>query len=153
MKTFKTILTISGLLIIGFTAGFFTNRELMKRHIQKVGAIGGGPRMETHIFTAIGASDDQKEELGPIIQSYGKELGNLWRESRNNRRSIMDEMFAEIKPKLEADQQTKLVEFRKRYSRSKSKRGERDRGKKGEFKQRRKDADRNKEEQTEAEGQ
>jgi len=150
MNTLKTILTISGLLIIGFTAGFFTNRELMKRHIQKVGAIGGGTRMETHIFTAIGASDDQKEELGPIIQKHGKELGELWRESRQNRKSIMDAMFAEIKPKLDADQQTKLVDFRKRYS--KGKRGERDRGKKGEFKQRRKDAERNKEEQVETDG-
>lgn len=129
MKTLKTVLTIAGLLVIGFTAGFFTNRELIKRQIQKVGDMGGGPRIHDHIFNKIEATAEQQEKLTPIIKEYGREMGLLMRESRTKRRILMDSMFAEIKPFLTSEQQSKLVDFRKRYFQGKN--GEGDRGKRG----------------------
>lgn len=129
MKTLKTVLTITGLLVIGFTAGFFTNRELIKQQIQRVGDMGGGPRIHDHIFNKIEATAEQQEKLTPIIKEYGQEMGLLMRESRNKRRVLMDSMFAEIKPFLTSEQQSKLVDFRKRYFQGKN--GEGDRGKRG----------------------
>lgn len=133
MKNFKTILTIIGLLVIGFTAGFFTNRELVKRHIQKVGEMGGGPRLHDYIYTAIEATDEQKEVLGPIIKEHGRELSKLMRETRTNRKEIMDKMFTAVREELTPAQQEQLTAFRKKYL----KRKRPDRGRKGQFQKKR----------------
>lgn len=133
MKNLKTILTIVSLLLIGFTAGFFTNRELVKRHIQKVGDMGGGPRLHDHIYTAIGATDEQKEVLGPIIKEHGKELSKLMRETRTERKEMMDKMFAAIGEEISPAQKEQLTSFRKKYL----KRKRPNRGRKGEFQKKR----------------
>ncbi len=133
MKNFKTILTIVGLLVIGFTAGFFTNRELVKRHIQKVGEMGGGPRLHDYIYTAIEATDEQKAVLGPIIKEHGRELSKLMRETRTDRKEIMDKMFAAVGEEITPTQQEQLTAFRKKYL----KRKRPDRGRKGQFQKKR----------------
>lgn len=133
MKNVKTLLTIVSLLVIGFTAGFFTNRQLVKKHIQKVGEIGGGPRLQDHIYTAIEATDEQKEVLGPIIKEHGKELGTLMKETRSSRRQIIDQLFSAIQQEITPEQQQRLTEFRKRYI----KRRRPEKGPKGEFKRKR----------------
>ena len=133
MKNLKTILTIVSLLLIGFTAGFFTNRELVKKHIQKVGEIGGGPRLHDHIFAAIEATDGQKEALGPIIKEHGQELSKLMRETRTERKEIMDKMFAAVGEEISPAQQEKLTSFRQKYL----KRKRPFRGRKGEFQKKR----------------
>ncbi|NRB51530.1 MAG: hypothetical protein HRU41_27910 [Saprospiraceae bacterium] len=133
MKNLKTILTLVSLLVIGFTAGFFTNRELVKRHIQKVGEMGGGPRLHDYIYTAIEATDDQKAVLGPIIKEHGRELSKLMRETRTNRKEIMDKMFAAVGEEISAEQQEQLTAFRKKYL----KRKRPDRGRKGGFQKKR----------------
>lgn len=133
MQNVKTLLTIVSLLVIGFTAGFFTNRQLVKKHIQKVGEMGGGPRLQEHIYDAIGATEAQKEILTPIIKKHGQDLGVLMRETRSNRRQIMDQLFADIRAEITPEQQQKLTEFRKRYV----KRRRSDKGPKGDFQKKR----------------
>ncbi|MBX2876833.1 MAG: hypothetical protein KTR30_32245, partial [Saprospiraceae bacterium] len=121
-----------GLLVIGFTAGFFTNRELVKRHIQRVGEMGGGPRLHDYIYTAIEATDEQKEVLGPMIKEHGRELSKLMRETRTDRKEIMDKMFAAIREEISPAQQEQLTAFRKKYL----KRKRPNRGRTGEFQKR-----------------
>lgn len=133
MKNVKTLLTIVSLLVIGFTAGFFTNRQLVKQHIQKVGEMGGGPRLQDHIFDAISATEEQKDILNPIIKEHGVELRSLMKETRSNRRQIMDQMFEEIRAEITPEQQQKLTDFRKRYV----KRRRPEKGPNGEFKRKR----------------
>ena len=133
MKNLKTILTIVGLLLIGFTGGFFTNRELVKRHIQKVGDMGGGPRLHDHIYTAIEATEEQKKVLQPIIKEHGKELSKLMRETRTERKEIMDKMFAAVSEEISPTQQKQLTTFREKYL----KRKRPFRGRKGEFQKKR----------------
>jgi len=115
MKNLKTVLTIVSLLVIGFTAGFYTNRALVKNHIKKVGEIGGGPRLQEHIYTAIAATEAQKEVLGPLIKNHGRELATLMRETRGSRKEIMDKLFTAIQAEISPQQQKQLVDFRKRY--------------------------------------
>lgn len=126
-------MTIVSLLLIGFTAGFFTNRELVKRHIQKVGEMGGGPRLHDHIFTAIGATDEQKEVLEPIIKEHGKELSKLMRSTRTDRKEIMDRMFAAVGEEISPSQREQLTAFRMKYL----KRKRPNRGRNGEFQKKR----------------
>lgn len=133
MKNLKTVLTIVSLLVIGFTAGFYTNRALVKSHIKKVGEIGGGPRLQDHIYNAIGATDEQKEVLGPLIMNHGRELASLMKETRSSRKEIMDKLFTAIQAEINPEQQNQLGEFRKRYL----KRRRPEKGGRGEFQRKR----------------
>lgn len=115
MKKTKVILTFIGLIGIGFIAGFFTNRQLTISQIKKVRELGRPGGFQEHLLRTLQVSEEQREQLTPIIEGYSQRIGTLVREHRQRRRELIDSMHAEIKPLLSPDQIRRLEEFSQRF--------------------------------------
>ena len=114
MKTAKIILAISGLIGIGFIAGFMSQRYIAKERIEKVRGLGRGMGMQDRLFHAIDATEEQKTNLAPIIEGYSLELDSNVRSFKLYHRSIIDSMHADLKPYLSPEQVEKLDQLPKR---------------------------------------
>lgn len=121
MTNIKGILTIIGLLAIGFTAGFFTHRQVTVQQIKKVREIGQAPGFERHLLRFLAPPPEQRQQLEPIIQRYARQMGDQRREHRQELKTLVESMHREIKPLLTPEQVKKLDEFSRRV------RGRRDR--------------------------
>lgn len=115
MKNIKGIITIVGLLALGFVGGFFTHRQVTVQQVQKVREIGQAPGFQRHLLRFLEPSDEQREQLEPIISRYAQQMGDQWREHRTERKALVDAMHAEIKPLLTSEQLQKLDDFSKRF--------------------------------------
>lgn len=121
MKNIKGILTVIGLLALGFIGGFFTHRQVTIQHVQKVREIGQAPGFQRHLLRFLEPDAAQREQLEPIISRYAQQMGEQWRTHRQERRVLVEAMHEEIKPLLSEEQIQKLDEFSRRV------RGRRDR--------------------------
>lgn len=121
MKSIKGIITIVGLLALGFVGGFFTHRQVTIRQVQKVREIGQAPGFQRHLLDFLEPNAEQRKQLEPIIGRYAEQMGEQWREHRQERRVLVESMHQEIKPLLTGEQIQKLEDFSKRF------RGRRDR--------------------------
>ncbi|PHN03123.1 hypothetical protein [Flavilitoribacter nigricans] len=123
MKSIKGLLTIIGLLSLGFVGGFFTHRQVTIQQVQKVREIGQAPGFQRHLLQFLEPSADQREQLEPIISRYAQQMGEQWREHRAERKVLVDAMHEEIKPLLTSDQLQKLDDFSKRFRTRRDKNG------------------------------
>lgn len=115
MQQWKIILAIFSLIGLGFAGGFFTHRYMAKKTIERVKELSVAPGFQHHLFRRIDATPEQREQLHPIVMKYGKEMAEVVRDSREERRKIMDKMHAEIKPYLTEEQIQELEQFAKRF--------------------------------------
>ena len=123
MKNLKGILTIIGLIALGFTAGFFTHRQVTIKQVQKVREIGQAPGFQRHLLKYLEPTEDQREQLAPIIRRYGQQMGDQMKEHRQERKTLVDSMHEEIKPLLTDEQLEKLDDFSKRFRGRRDKNG------------------------------
>lgn len=115
MKNIKGIITIVGLLTLGFVGGFFTHRQVTIQQVQKVREIGQAPGFQRHLLRFLEPTSEQLEQLEPIIGRYAQQMGDQWREHRMERKALVDAMHEEIKPLLTSEQLQKLDDFSKRF--------------------------------------
>ncbi|MCB0629508.1 MAG: hypothetical protein R2824_11975 [Saprospiraceae bacterium] len=127
MMNIKGILTVVGLLALGFIGGFFTHRQVTIKQVQQVREIAQERGFQRHLLDFIEPTPDQREQLEPIIQRYAKQMGKQMMEHRQERQILIDAMHDEIKPLLSDGQLKKLDDFAKKV------RGRRDRGPKPPF--------------------
>lgn len=127
MKNIKGILTVVGLLALGFVGGFFTHRQVTIQQVQKVREIGQERGFQRHLLNFLDPSEEQRKQLEPIINRYAKEMGTQMRTHRQERKEVVDAMHKEIKPLLTDEQLQKLDDFSTRV------RGRRDRNGKPPF--------------------
>jgi hypothetical protein len=66
---------------------------------------------------------EQQEQLEPIIRRYAQQMGEQWREHRQERKALVDAMHEEIKPLLTSDQLEKLNNFSKRFRSKRERKG------------------------------
>ena len=125
METLKTILAIIGLILIGFFAGFFTHREMTMDRIQQIAAMTRGPGFQEQLLDKLEATTQQRQELDPIVQDYGKRLTTLHRESREQRKVVIDSLYNAIRPHLTPQQTVKLEQFSRRFRANPLKRNKR----------------------------
>lgn len=123
MKSIKAIITVVGLLSLGFVAGFFTHRQVTVKQVQKVREIGQAPGFQRHLLDFLEPTPEQREQLEPIIGRYAKEMGEQWKEHRQERKALVDAMHEEIKPLLTEAQLQKLDDFSKRIRGRRDKNG------------------------------
>jgi hypothetical protein len=128
MRNIKGILTVVGLLALGFVGGFFTHRQVTIKQVQKVREIGQERGFHRHLLEFLEPTPEQEEQLEPIILRYAKQMGEQMMEHRQERRVLVDAMHKEIKPLLTDQQIQKLDDFSKRV------RGRKDRNGKPQFK-------------------
>ena len=123
MKKIKGIFTIIGLLAIGFIGGFITHRQVTIQQVQKVREIGQAPGFQRHLLEFLEPDAAQREQLEPIIHRYAQQMGEQWKEHRQERKVLVDAMHEEIKPLLTAEQIGKLDEFSRRVRGRREKNG------------------------------
>jgi hypothetical protein len=123
MKNIKGIITIIGLLSLGFVGGFFTHRQVTIQQVQKVREIGQAPGFQRHLLQFLEPDVDQQKQLEPIISRYAEQMGTQWREHRAERKALVDAMHEEIKPLLTNEQLQKLDDFSKRFRPRRDKNG------------------------------
>jgi hypothetical protein len=111
MVGWKSILIMITLVAIGFAGGFFTQRILAQRHIERVIEVGTPRGMAEHLFHVIEANAEQRQQLTPIIDDYAHKIHQETRSYREMRRSLMDSLRTEITPYIQEGQQEKLHEF------------------------------------------
>ena len=121
MRNIKGILTVIGLLALGFIGGFFTHRQVTIQRVEKIREIGQPRGFQRHLLDFIEPDAAQREQLEPIIRRYAGRMGEQWKTHRQERRALVDAMHEEIKPLLSEEQLKKLDEFSRRV------RGRRDR--------------------------
>lgn len=123
MRNLKGIITVVGLLVLGFVGGFFTHRQVTIQQVQKVREIGQARGFQSHLLQFLEPTTEQREQLEPIISRYAQQMGDQWREHRQERKALVDAMHAEIKPLLTSDQLQKLDDFSKRFRPRRDKNG------------------------------
>lgn len=115
MKTFKIALVLISLVSIGFIAGFYTNRYLVKQKINRIANMRYADGLKQSIYEKIGATPEQREKLAPAIEKYADKVALVYQESRMIRREMMDSLRAEVKPILSEPQIKELENFCDRY--------------------------------------
>lgn len=114
MKNIKGIITIIGLLALGFVGGFFTHRQVTIQKVQKVREIGQARGFQRHLLDFLEPTAEQRAELQPIIERYADQMGEQWKAHRQERRALVEAMHQEIKPLLTESQIERLDEFSRR---------------------------------------
>jgi len=116
----KTILSVIGLLLIGYVAGFHHHRHITQSRIAEIAAhrIAPNAPMAERFFTKINATEEERELLRPIFRKHMRELHQIGQTIRKKRKPVLDSMRAEIEGHLNADQKAEFEKVMKRINRS-----------------------------------
>lgn len=123
MSKIKIILVVTGLLLTGFVAGFLTNRQLVRNHIERVRQWDREEQFGESILRRVEATAEQRTLLEPILDGYGREFHQLTLEQRQVRKAFFDSLHAEISPYLDDEQREKLQKMRRFIQRGPIRRG------------------------------
>lgn len=115
MKNTKVVLTVVGLLLLGFLGGFFTHRQITVQRVQAVREITQPRGFERHLLHFLEPTAAQREQLDPIIRQYAEKMGAQMRLHRQERQAIIEELHEEIRPLLTDEQIEKLDDFSRRF--------------------------------------
>ncbi len=123
----KMIITIIGLLAIGFVGGFFTHRTLVFNRIKHLTPPGIERGMERRLQHVLSPTDEQWKKLQPVIEKYTHELGNKAHQFHIERTNLHDSLNLKLRPLLENWQLERLNTFTERMKSPKKMRKRRNR--------------------------
>ncbi|MCB0569261.1 MAG: hypothetical protein KDC66_05840 [Phaeodactylibacter sp.] len=115
MKTYQIVIAAVLLLAVGFGAGFYTHRAMAVKRIQRVAQMRFSEGFENNFFRIIEPTDEQREQLSPIVAHYAGQIAAKNRESRLQQKALIDSMHAEVKPMLTPEQVERLERFSRRF--------------------------------------
>ena len=115
MEKLKTILVVLGLIFIGFVSGFYVHRQVSMHFIKDVIEMRSPKGFQDHFFSRIDATEEQKEQLLPIVETYSAKISQQHRELRRLRHELIDSMHAEVRPLLTEEQIQRMDEFSRRF--------------------------------------
>ncbi len=115
MKTFKIVVALFSLVALGFVAGFYTNRYLVKQNISRVANMRYAKGFEESMYEKIHATDKQQTQIATSVEKYGEQIATVYQESRTKRRALMDSLRMEISPYLTQKQIEELDHFCYRF--------------------------------------
>jgi len=115
----KTILSVIGLVLIGYVTGFHHHRHLTQSRIAEIAdhRITPNSPLPERFFTNINATEEDKELLRPIFRKHMKELHQIGQSIKEKRKPVLDSMRAEIEVHLNADQKVEFEKIIKRINR------------------------------------
>lgn len=117
MKTFQIILAILSLVAVGFVAGFYTNRFLVKQNINRVANMRNAHGLQESVYEKIQATPEQRQLIAPAVESYAARIAAVYQESRAKRYALVDSLQAQIEEHLSKQQMNELDNFCDRYYR------------------------------------
>lgn len=104
-----------GLLAIGFSGGFFTHLQLTRHHLEQIKKEATIPGFKERLFHVIGAGEEQRKQLEPIVNKYAERMGQVHSDIRIQRKNILDSLRQELSPQLSAKQMKRLERFAHRH--------------------------------------
>ncbi len=117
MKTFKITLAILSLVAVGFVAGFYTNRFLVKQNINRVANMRNAHGLQESVYEKIQATPEQRQLIAPAVESYAARIATVYQESRAKRHALVDSLQVQIEDLLTEKQVKELDNFCDRYYR------------------------------------
>lgn len=129
MENIKTILAMLGLVLIGFFAGFFLHRHLTHLHLERVSESGTAEGFREQFYSIIQPTNEQKQQIQPLIEDHIEKMRNLNREFRDNRTVLINDLHHHLEHHLDTHQMERFKEFSRRLKKKgikkRKKRGER----------------------------
>ncbi len=113
MQKAKVILVVVGLLLIGFTGGFLTNRYLVQQKVHQLRRMSNGEGFGEMFLKRIDAPPEQTTELRAVFQTYGPQFRELGRTHRQEREQLADSLFQELTPLLTEAQFGEIERWRR----------------------------------------
>lgn len=95
-------------LLVGFLIGFFVNSLVTNKRINDFSAHKGEVMFWRHALTEVGATEEQKQIIYPIIKDYSDETREILQESWKQLPLIWKEMEKEIMLELTPEQQKQI---------------------------------------------
>lgn len=117
MKTFKITLVILSLVAVGFVAGFYTNRFLVRQKINRVANMRNARGLQESVYERIQATPEQRKLIAPAVESYAAKIATVYQESRAKRYALVDSLQLQVQPYLSEEQINQLDNFCDRYYR------------------------------------
>lgn len=114
----KSIISIVSLILVGFIAGFFTNRYLAKQMIQDVANKRHPKAMEKRLYKVLELDEEQKIILEPIVKQHFEEAATVAKEHRLKRDGMNRKFKEAISPTLTASQKERLEIHQKRFKKT-----------------------------------
>ena len=118
MQKLKVILVVVGLLLIGFTGGFLTNRYLVKQKVNTLRRIGEGRGFGELFIKKIKATDEQDAQLREVFEIYGPRFKELGAQQQRERANLADSLFQELTPLLSEEQVQEGKKWRRMLERA-----------------------------------
>ena len=113
MQKAKVILVVVGLLLIGFTGGFLTNRHFVQQKVHQLRRMGDGERFGELFLKRIDATPEQTAELKDVFQVYGPQFRDLNQTHRAERSQLADSLFHALTPLLTEEQRQESLRWRR----------------------------------------
>lgn len=110
----KVIIQLVIVLIIGFFIGFLTNSSIVSKKIKNYNWRSGEVRFWSHTLDEIHASEDQRDEIMPIVFKYSEKGHEIMRDAMQDIEPLWEEMEKEIAPVLTRDQLKIVEDIKKR---------------------------------------
>lgn len=104
----KIYLELGITLIVGFLIGFFVNSIITDKRIKDFSMYNGETAFWRRALTEVQASDEQKQQIMPIIRIYSEETREIVHQSWEKIPPLWEEMEVEIMRHLSKEQQTHI---------------------------------------------
>lgn len=113
MQKAKVILVVVGLLLIGFTGGFLTNRYFVQQKVHQIRRLSEGEGFGEMFLKRIDANPEQATELREVFQSYGPQFREMGKAHRQERGQLADSLFQTLTPLLTEEQLRESMRWRR----------------------------------------
>ena len=113
MQKAKVILVVVGLLLIGFTGGFLTNRYLVQQKVHQLRRLSNGEGFGEMFLKRIDANAEQAAELREVLQAYGPQFREMGKTHRQERLQLADSLFQTLTPLLTEEQLRESTRWRR----------------------------------------
>lgn len=117
-NTVKIVLSVIGLLLIGFLGGYQTHRSMVKKHMKRMAKERLSPGFVDRMVDVLDIREGQVGDVKPILENYGKRLLESRKVEMERRRPILDSMRTELNVVLDDQQMDKLDHVIERMKRS-----------------------------------
>ena len=104
MDKLKLTLSIAALLLIGFSAGFMTNRAMVKSEMEKVVRTRPGQGFSERLIHHLKLSHDQEKKIKPIMDDFSNKMHENYRQSKLDKKLMVDQLKDSLKVHLDSMQ-------------------------------------------------
>ncbi len=115
--SWKLFASMIALVLIGFVAGFYTNRYMTKQTVRKIAVLRQAKGMEDRLYKILRLDDAQKAKLEPVIKKHFENLEQINKENRSKRVKMADTLKAILAPDLTETQYKGLNRYIERLKR------------------------------------